>query len=143
MHLSLARRGQLTACAHHDPHSSLIPQPAQQHVRHTLSPSAYHRMLQPCEQSQTPASLFNRISRLPRCTKSTPNLAVMSPWDNSLLLAPKKTSPHGKWRLLYNSLPLSPFKPTLPDKTALSAGDYIESIYLVYDVCPGYQKGRQ
>ena len=59
------------------------------------------KLLQPRKQSQTAANLYNCISCLPRCIKTTPYLAVMSPWDNSLLSTPKETSPHGKRRLFY------------------------------------------
>ena len=81
-------------------------------------------MLHTSEQSQTVASLLNCIKHMPRFTKTTPQVMVVSPWESSLLSAPEEAAPHSSRRLLLHRQPLPAAVAILPDKVALSVGDY-------------------
>ena len=68
--------------------------------------------------SQTPVSLLNHGRHMPHPAKTTLDLPVVSPRDDSLLSTPKKKSLHGSRCIFKNTLPLPATKPNLPDKTA-------------------------
>ena len=94
-------------------------------TKRTKRSSAHRKMLHTREQSQTVTILLNRIVHMPRFTKTTPQVLVVSPQEKMLLSAPEETAPHGSRHLPSHRQPLPAAIHTLPDKTVLYVGDYM------------------